>query len=183
MNYKPALESLTGQLAVGSLCLLGIFLILDGRTGVYQITEEYGKSATWGIVAAIPTLVLTYILGIFAVQAAQLAFSGLRSLHREHEAEELVQISASKLEPVVNRYLELRRLQSLLEGATIGFLLLSLGALSEIRMMAGWEIVAYSSAIMAFAAACLCPVFAVRLARQARSLVEYTKARSNRNND
>lgn len=175
MNFKPALESLTGQLAIGSLCLLGIFLIVDGRTNAFLIVEEYSNSSTWGIVAAIPVVVVTYILGVFAGQLAELAFSRLPGFRRQSDEQEFVNVCESAIEPIIERYMELKRLQKLLEGAALGFFLICLGALSEIRLMAGWESIAYISAGLALFAALLCPYFAFRIAKRAHLLVDASR--------
>jgi len=43
---KQNVESFTGLLAVGSIGVLGVFLIIDGQTNIYLIFEEYGKSTS-----------------------------------------------------------------------------------------------------------------------------------------
>jgi len=43
LSSKMNIESFTGLLAVGSIGVLGVFLIVDGRTNIYVIFEEYGK--------------------------------------------------------------------------------------------------------------------------------------------
>jgi hypothetical protein len=40
---------------VGALCILGVFLLLDGRAAhLFPTFEQYAKTSTWTVVAAIP---------------------------------------------------------------------------------------------------------------------------------
>ena len=84
-SLKSSLENLTGMLSVGSLWLLGAFLFLDGRTDIFHVLETYGKSTSWALVAAVPTLVIAYVLGVFAVTAATLILSQIRWLYRPED--------------------------------------------------------------------------------------------------
>ncbi len=57
-------EGFAGVAGVGALALLGIFLILDGQVPeLFPTIEFYAKTATWSIVAAIPVLSITFVLG------------------------------------------------------------------------------------------------------------------------
>lgn len=57
-----------GAAGVGALCFLGIFLLLDGLSpGVFPTVEFYARTATWGIVAAVPVLAITYVVGLLAL--------------------------------------------------------------------------------------------------------------------
>ena len=86
---KASLESLVGFFSIGSLCFLGGFFLLDSLVGIYSVLEAYGGSPVWGILAALPTLVVSYVLGLMAVMAAELFFARFSSLH-EHDGEKLV---------------------------------------------------------------------------------------------
>ena len=81
LSSKLNIESFTGLLAVGSIGVLGVFLIVDGRTNIYVIFEEYGKSTSWGIFAAVPLLVLSYLLGLFLSQLSEMLFSNIKRLN------------------------------------------------------------------------------------------------------
>ena len=42
-SLKSSFENLTGMLSVGSLCLLGVFLFLDGRTDILPCSRDLRK--------------------------------------------------------------------------------------------------------------------------------------------
>lgn len=165
------IESLTGLLAVGSLGMLGIFLIIDGQTNIFVIFEEYGKSTSWGIFAAVPMLVLSYLLGLFLSQIAEILFTKIAHLNSANEEQQFISIARSGNEYVINRYSELTRQKRLLESASIAFLLLSLGTLSEVKQMYGWEIVAYGSSVGALVVAVISPLMAIRVSRKIENLI------------
>ena len=62
-SSKPAIEELSGFLGVGSLQILGVFLILDGTLGFLVFLETYAKTSTWGILVTAPLLVVSYVFG------------------------------------------------------------------------------------------------------------------------
>ena len=165
------IESLTGLLAVGSLGILGIFLIVDGQTNVFLIFEEYGKSTSWGIFAAVPMLVLSYLLGLFLSQIAEILFTKIAQLNSANEEQQFIKIVRFGNEHVINRYSELTRQKRLLESASIAFLLLSLGALSEVKQMQGWELVAYGSSAGALVIAVISPLIAIRVSQKIENLI------------
>lgn len=41
------------------------FLIADGYVDVFTLVESYAKTRTWGAIAALPLIVLTYLVGLF----------------------------------------------------------------------------------------------------------------------
>jgi hypothetical protein len=66
--------------------LLGLFLIVDARADTFLGTFGlYSASHSWGVVAAIPTLTVTYILGAFTMVISELVF--LRTSPKAHRAE------------------------------------------------------------------------------------------------
>jgi hypothetical protein len=118
-SARSSIENLTGMLSIGSLCILGVFLFLDGRTNIFQVLETYGKSATWAIVAAIPTLVISYVVGVFAVTAAMLMLSQIRWLYLPEDRIGLITVARVGNEMITSRYQELSRRRQLLEGGMI----------------------------------------------------------------
>ena len=155
------IESLTGLMAVGSLGVLGIFLIF----------EEYGKSTSWGLFAAVPMLILSYLLGLFLSQIAEILFTKVAQLNSVNEEHQFISIVQFGNEHIINRYSELTRQKKLLESSSIAFLLLSLGALSEVKQMQGWEIVAYGGSVGALVVAALSPLIAIRISKKIKDLI------------
>src|SRR4051812_27108001 len=68
-----SLSNFAGPTGVGALCLLAVFLFLDGRApDLFPTVETYAKTATWGIVAAVPVLVIAYVVGLFLAAGAEM---------------------------------------------------------------------------------------------------------------
>lgn len=103
-----SLEALTGRLGVGAIALLGLFLIVDGaQLGAFEMIELYGKSATWGIVGVLPTAVVTYIVGVFCVGAAELLMTPFAAF-RGPEPQDILAVSRAG-GPVVQQLLAIAR--------------------------------------------------------------------------
>lgn len=64
-NLINDFASITG---IGALCLLGIFLIIDGREKkLFPTIEFYANTKTWALVAVIPVFAISYVMGLFSV--------------------------------------------------------------------------------------------------------------------
>ena len=59
------MEKIATSVAIGSTFCLGLFLILDAfYFSFFGLFEKYVESASFGVMAAIPTLTFLYILGV-----------------------------------------------------------------------------------------------------------------------
>jgi hypothetical protein len=169
-SLKSSIENLTGMLSVGSLCLLGAFLFLDGRTAIFHVLETYGKSTAWAVVAAIPTFVTGYVVGVFAVTAATLILSRIRWLYRPEDRSGLIAVARFRNEVITSRYLDVSRQRRLLEGGMIGFLSIAIGAWSEAASFPEFRSLGHALAAGSLTLALLCPFFSAMLAREERFL-------------
>jgi hypothetical protein len=71
---SDSITAVAGPAGVGVLGILGVFLFFNGRgPDLFPTVETYAKTATWGIVAAVPVLVIAYVLGLFLISGAALA--------------------------------------------------------------------------------------------------------------
>ncbi len=90
---NTSLEAVTGRLGVGAIAFLGMYLAVDGlQLGVFELVETYGKSVAWGILGVIPTIVVTYIIGVFCLEIADTALSRSASF-RVHRPKKIIAIS------------------------------------------------------------------------------------------
>jgi hypothetical protein len=170
-SFKSSIENLTGMLSIGSLCILGVFMFLDGRTSIFYTLETYGKSASWTIVAAIPILAIGYIVGVFASTAARIILSRLRWFYRFEDRHGLMRVARFKNEVITNHYQELSRHRRLLEGGAIGFIAIAIGAWSEAANFHEFRGLGLALAFASLALAILCPIFSAILAKEERFLV------------
>ena len=123
---RGTFESYTTALSVGSLCLFGIFLMLDRHTAVYSIVSEYSGSAVWAVVATIPVVVITYAFGFMAISLSEVVFDKL--LRRRHEDQEcFIRLSLLGNDVLMRHYLGFMERQRFLEACTFGLLVLGFG--------------------------------------------------------
>jgi hypothetical protein len=170
-SLRSSIENLTGMLSIGSLCILGTFMVLDGRTNIFQVLETYGKTATWAIVAAIPALVISYVVGVFAVTAAMLILRRIRWLYRPEDHTGLITVARFGNNVITNSYQELSRQRRLLEGAMIGFITIAIGAWSETANFPESRPIGLALIFGSLALALFCPFFSAILAKEERFLV------------
>jgi hypothetical protein len=154
-------EAITGRLGVGAIAFLACFLVADGQQiGIFEMVESYGKSASFGIVIALPTAVVTYVLGVIMMGLADLIYRPFSSL---------APITARQVRVVSMRggallqqiFVENLRNFELLKGASAAFVLLAVGCLAEISNMPSRAIIA-ASVVGSVALAMLSLMFAVR---------------------
>ncbi len=155
---------------MGSICLLGFFLVVDGPTNLFLFVESYAQTATWAVLLAFPTLVLSYVLGLVAVNAADAVIPKLLGTQNVSEARPFVRIAAFGNEPITDHYLTTVRHQAFLQGLSPAFLILAVGCWSGIRWMGEAEIFGYVASAGSIALAVVCPMLATRLSKQAQSM-------------
>lgn len=129
------LAAAAGPTGVGALCILSAFLFLDGRApSLFPTVEFYAKTATWGIVAAVPVLVISYIIGLFVITGAELIIQPAFGPSFSIEAGDLARVGGVSTEKsaLVQAYVQLRQDRGILGGSSLALLLLGIGALSEI---------------------------------------------------
>jgi hypothetical protein len=169
---SASVEIVAGRLGVGAICFLALFLMADGmQVGVFQLVETYGNSVTFGIVAALPTAVVAYILGIYCVGVADLFVSRFESF-REPSPQSVYRLSKSGGELLRQEYAEIMRNFELLKGSSVAFFLLAIGALLDVTNMRGFEVVVALVFIGAIIVALLSLVFASQTLRKGKSIVE-----------
>ena len=161
-----------GATGVGALCVLGVFLVLDGRAPeLFPTLETYAKTATWGIVAAVPVLAVAYVVGLLAIAGTGAAVEALYGDVVGRGARDVLSMFAIPKDSLVaTAYLELRQRQELLGGSAIGVLLLALGAFSERRNLPEVRGAVTVAGSLALVAALLCLAGSVASGREAHAL-------------
>ena len=167
-------ETITGRLGVGSIAFLAIFLAVDGmQIGVFQLIETYGDSVTFGIVVALPTAVVTYIMGVFCVGTADFVLSQF-SAFQEPDPKKVYDLSKSGGDLLKQSYSETIRNLELLKGSFFAFILLALGTVLDASNMRGHEIVVVVAFIIAIGLSVLSLLFARRAVVKATRSAEVT---------
>lgn len=167
---KLAIGGGGGTLAVGSLCFLGIFMVVDGFTGLYVLIEDYSADAAWAVLFAFPALVLSYVLGLLATLGAHRVSCRLRGRSTDLEIEEFAAIASSGNQGLLEMYTAIRQHEILLEGAVIGFGCMAVGAVSATRWLGAFTTFGWVASGGFLVLSLLCPVLSVSLAKQAELL-------------
>jgi len=129
-----SIGTFAGATGVGALCLLGIFLLLDGRAPtLFPTFEQYASTATWGIVAAIPVLAIAYVVGLVLITASCVAVRGSFGPTLLDEAADTARVSyvSAKESVLAQEYLRIKQERDVLGGAALALVVLAAGALSE----------------------------------------------------
>ncbi len=155
---KPGIEEVSGYLGVGSLLLLGAFLIADGLTGFYLLVAHYAKEPAFAILFAVPLLVISYVLGLFSCLAAELVVK--RFALPRLDSRLFAAVVRSDKAALLARYLEAERHSRLLYGCTFAFLLLGVGSLVVRPRMSGFDSVGTACFVIGILLAALCPLLA-----------------------
>ncbi len=132
MKVEGAIEKFALSVAIGSLLILGAFLIVDAQIdGFLEEFEIYSASPTWAVVAAIPAVTFAYILGAFVQVISELVVHQVAPKAQEEEWLALARLAKCESEILAAQYEETRRSKKLLEGCLGPLLLLSIGIFME----------------------------------------------------
>jgi hypothetical protein len=155
---------------VGAIVLLACFLVVDGmQLGIFQLVEQFGNSTAWGLIGLVPTTVVSYLVGVFTVGAAEMLLARV-SVLQQPSVDEIRRVAESKSPLLEQLYVEQFRNHELLKGASLAFLFLALGCVSEIRNMPGQHLISAIAISSSFLLSALSVLFARRAAARARRL-------------
>lgn len=166
---RASFEELTGYVGIGALELLAAFFIIDGFSNFFELVEWYSKTNSWAILFTVPGVVVAYVLGAITAFTAESLLPGTSLL----TANVFAQVVASKNEPLLRRHSETERISRVLSGASIAFVLLALGLLSEVRMLGRFGFVGYWGFAAAVTIGVLCPIVA---RNQQRRFLQHAQA-------
>jgi hypothetical protein len=171
MEKKNAITELSGSIGIGALHVLGLFFILDGRFAFLGFVEPYAYAASWNIFVTLLVLLVSHVLGVLSMLVSDAVLSHLFN-NRYSLAPLFVQVTLTKSEQLMARYLETERLQRFLAGVALSFLTLSLGSWSEVRMMGSYGAVGYVGMALSVLACCGCVALAMRMRSSFAYVVE-----------
>jgi hypothetical protein len=174
---SPPGEQLTGKVGLGAIVILAGYLVLDSQpVGIFKILETYGDTTSWALLIAVPTIVVSYVLGILSIDVAQVLLGRLSVFRSVDEGRDLLVVGSSP-DILQARYSEVIRRAELLQGAVIAFLMLACGCLID-RENFGNGFLGWTVVVIAVVLAVLSGVFAARAARGAKALVLTVSAAS-----
>ncbi len=123
-----SIQGFAGASGVGVLCLAGLFLAASVfADNLPVVAKNLYASPNWSAVANLPLLVVAYVIGLLAMA---LVDRGTRLTQSD--------ISALSNGAVAARYGQLEQEAEILSGSVVGFILLGVAALLNIRVFPGW---------------------------------------------
>ena len=168
-------EAVAGRLGVGAIAFFGFFLIADGLVPVFPLIESIGHTTTWGIIAVLPTVVVSYIVGVVCLEFAELGLSRFRPLSQPPPADAIL-VSNTGSGLLSQMYSEQLRNHLLLKGSSVSFVVLSLGCLAESRSLGGFTSLVWLFALSAAALAALSLAFAAQAKKHTQEIADAARA-------
>ena len=169
-------EAVTGRLGVGAIALLGVFFLVDGTNhGVFPLIETIGKSVTWSMIGVLPTVVVTYIVGVLCFELAELVLARVPSLASPGPAA-ILAVSETGSALLQQLYSEHVRHHELLKGSFVSFVILTVGCLGERSNMRDDMATVWLFAGAALMLASMSLLFANREASRAQAVAAAARA-------
>jgi hypothetical protein len=131
---SKTIADIAGPTGVGALLSLGIFLFLDGRDRcLFPTVETFAKTATWGVVAAVPLLAITYVVGVLLITGMESCVRAAFGLSSQCDATDAARMLGAEKSAAAQLYLQLLQDRGVLSGSAFSLIILAAGASSEIR--------------------------------------------------
>jgi hypothetical protein len=164
MKAEGTIEKFAVAVAIGSLLLLGLFLIADSRADSFLgLFEHVSASPAWGVVAAVPTITLTYTLGAFVMVLSDLVFSRLFPKAHREEWRTLERLALRGSDLLNQEFEDIKRTKRLLEGSVFPLVILALGVYCDQRRLSDLSSLLNLCSAAIFLCACSIPLVAMRL--------------------
>jgi hypothetical protein len=172
-RFGDALSTFAGPSGVGALCLLAVFLFLDGRAPeLFPTFELYAKTSTWSVVAAVPVVAISYVLGLSVMIASEQVIANVAKQSESERTSMARMVSAGpgKDSLAAQLYVDALRNRAVLAGGAMALALLGLGALSEVRNLPNLRAVIVVAALGAVMFSMLAAYLAVREGERANGI-------------
>lgn len=158
-SLKNSITDIAGSLGIGSLVLLGGFLIIDGIFRIQDKVSSYVTNPEWAALVALPLLVVSYNFGVLAFAIGE-QISQIRHSTTNCRNELFVKYAITENEMLCDKYGELERRRKFMQGCIVAFFILAVGALCEWRNAGDWRLAVTGAAIGSFI--CICSFIAAR---------------------
>jgi hypothetical protein len=143
------IQGFSGAAAVGALTLIGFILIANAfATNLLPAIDFYSRTPTWAIVIGIPTLALTYLLGLLSIGTAEVLLLRLGLVDPDAFIEDHIAVSG-RGDFVAGHFQQLRQEAQLLAGGAVGLALMAVGAVLSAWATEGWRRFLVSIAVAA----------------------------------
>jgi hypothetical protein len=163
------LQGFAGATGVGAVVILAAFLTLDGLDGnLFPSVETYAKTGTWAIVATVPTLAFSYVLGLMTIGLGHVLVHVLFGI--AVQASDSAVFRKDTFVVAASLYRQALQEADVLAGSALALLLLAAGALVEQRNLPSLKRVIRLATILTAAAAIGAAFLAAKRANDAHAI-------------
>jgi hypothetical protein len=161
-----AVLGFAGASGVGMLCLTGLYLTVSVfATNLPLVTTSLVTDTNWSAVVSLPMLVVAYVVGLLAIASVEACGPSTTP-----------DVEGLRDPAVAPRYAKLDQEAEILSGSVVGFALLGVAAIANIRSFSGW-----TRTLLFTAALCLTLSFlAWKMSRAKRALAAHLLQRASR---
>lgn len=128
------LHGFAGATGIGAIIALGFYLILIKiRPNFHYSIDTYFKTAAWAIFVSISSLVLGYIIGLFAIHVSGCVLEIFFGREPNNTIHDIMVVASTKNNFISSNYLILVQRSDILHGCFVAFLVLGSGILFHIK--------------------------------------------------
>ncbi|MEM9390747.1 MAG: hypothetical protein AAGA02_09755 [Bacteroidota bacterium] len=129
---KKVIEEFTGTIGVGCLLSLGLFLLTDSMFRYWDIIEGLMKTNSWVVLISVPILIINYIFGLITIEFGDLIFPKFYAKEIQQKFDDnFIRIVSINNDPLTSKYNELYQNKKILNGSSIGLVLIGIGVVLE----------------------------------------------------
>lgn len=155
MSVIPTeIEKIATAVAVGSIFCFGVYLVLDSSyDSFYAQFEGYVTTASFGVIAAIPTLAFLYIVGSLISLISDFVFQFFNPQDYDRKWNMLARVIKRNNETLSATFFELHKKKKILESSVMPLVILGIGVAIEYRNLPDFKyfLIVSGAAIMVLA--------------------------------
>jgi len=171
---KKVIEEFTGMIGVGCLAMLGLFFLTDSVFRYWYLIELLTKTNSWAILISIPILIVDYILGLIIIELGELFVPKLYAKSVQHEFEAAIfRVMEVNKDLLSNRYAEINQNRKILNGSSIGFILVGVGVFFEgLPMSDGYRQIGIIGLLGSLVLAVICPLIGYKIQQNFNKIIK-----------
>jgi hypothetical protein len=162
---KKAIEEFTGTIGIGCLVSLGLFFLTDSQFRYWNAIEQLMGTNSWGILVSVPILIINYIFGLITIELGEIILPKLLSMKVQKEFQEnLKKVARLNNKLITSRYNEVYQNKRILNGSSIGFILISIGVFLEgIDFWGEFRVIGIIGMAGSLIVTVICPIIGLRI--------------------
>ncbi len=162
---NKVLDEFTGIIGVGCLVSLGLFFLTNSQYDYWHTIEHLMETNSWGILVSIPILIVNYILGLITIELGEIIMPMvIKNKNIKDFQDNFGKIAKINNEFITARYNEVYQNKRILNGSSIGFILVSVGVFLEgIDLWRDYRIIGIIGMVGSLIITCICSLISIRI--------------------